>query len=161
MQIEELSSAWTRLMVAPRTVGAAATVLLHALILSALLGVTASVPKPPQPPAWQERRADKLRDAGAQIVRVDIRSELSTRGLVCAGSSYVGIGITADPRTDRIILVGENTPAARAGLQHDDIVLNPSVWREAHQEGALLRVLSLRDGARMTASVRVGKICID
>ena len=139
MRIEELSSTWTRLMVAPRAVGATATVLLHVLILSALLGVTANAPRPPQPAASQERSADMLRDAGDQIVRVDIPSELSTRGLVCAGSSYVGIGITADPRTDRIILVGENTPAARAGLQHDDIVLNPSVWRDAHQEGRCFR----------------------
>ena len=34
-----------------------------------------------------------------------------------------------DPRTERIILVGDDTPASRAGLQHDDIVLNPGVWR--------------------------------
>ena len=51
-------------------------------------------------------------------------------GLACSGSSYVGVGVLADPRTQRIILVGDDTPASRAGLQHDDIVLNPDVWRD-------------------------------
>jgi hypothetical protein len=88
-------------------------------------------------------------------------SRLSTTGLPCSGSSYVGVGVTADPRTERIILVGEDTPASRAGLQHDDIVLNPVVWRDSHQEGVLLRVEVLREGVTMTVPVRVGKICID
>jgi hypothetical protein len=57
--------------------------------------------------------------------------------------------------------VGDNTPASRAGLQHDDIVLNPEVWRDAHQEGVVLHVAILREGARMTVRVRVGKICIE
>jgi hypothetical protein len=68
--------------------------------------------------------------------------------------------VTAQPRTERIILVGDNTPASRAGLQHDDIVLNPEVWRDVHEEGALLHVEILRDGVKMAVSVLVGKICI-
>jgi len=51
-------------------------------------------------------------------------------------------------------------PASRAGLQHDDIVLNPGVWRDAHREGALLHVVILRDGVKMAMAVQVGKICI-
>lgn len=152
----------TAMCVVPRAVAAALTVLLHLLILSALVRVTASViRKPPQPPTAQEMSADKLRGAGDQmIVDVDIRPGLSTNGLACAGSSYVGVGVTADPGTERIILVGDNTPASRAGLQHDDIVLNPLVWRDAHREGALLHVLILRDGSKITVPVRVGRICI-
>ena len=148
--------------VVPRAVAAILTVLLHLLILSALVRVTASViRKPPPAPTAQEISADKLRGAGDQmIVSVDIRPGLSTNGLACAGSSYVGVGVTADPGTERIILVGDNTPASRAGLQHDDIVLNPVVWREAHREGALLQVLILREGAKIWVPVRVGKICI-
>jgi hypothetical protein len=64
------------------------------------------------------------------------------------------------PRTDRIILVGDDTPASRAGLRHDDIVLNPSVWQQARVEGALLLVRVLRDGGQVTLPVLVGRICI-
>ncbi|MDQ6638053.1 MAG: hypothetical protein M3Z15_00105 [Pseudomonadota bacterium] len=137
------------------------TVLLHLLILSALLRVTAGVIEPPPPTAGQEISADRLRGAGRQIVSVDIGPARSTSGLACTGSSYVGVGVTADPRTERIVIVGENTPASRAGLLHDDIVLNPSVWRDAHQNGVVLQVMILREGVKMTVSVRVGEICIE
>ena len=146
--------------VEPRAVAAILTVLLHLLILFALVRVTAIVVKPPQPAAGQEMTADALHGAGEQIVSVDIRAGLSTLGRVCAGSSYVGIGVTATPDSQRIILVGDDTPASRAGLQHDDIVLNPEIWQEGHTEGALLRVEILRNGVKMAVWVLVGKICI-
>ena len=151
-------SGWTRRE--PRALGALLTVLLHGLILFALLRVTAGVVEPLQPPSAQDISADTLRDAGEGIVSVDIRPRPSTSGLACPGSKYVGVGITADPRTQRIIMVGDDTPASRAGLQHDDIVLNPEVWNDAHQEGALLRVRVLRDGMTAIVPVRVGWICI-
>jgi hypothetical protein len=142
-----------------RAIGAATTVLLHALVVIALLRGTVVAPAPP-PPALHGMGADTLRDAGERLVAVDIVPGLSTRGLLCPGSTYLGVGITADPRTQRIILVGDDTPASRAGLQHDDIVLNPDVWNEAHREGALLRVLIVREGVKMIVPVRVGWICI-
>lgn len=144
----------------PRAFAAILTVLLHLPILFALLRVTASVDRPPQPAAEQEVTADKLHGAGERIISVDISPGLSTKGLVCTGSSYVGIGVTATPGSERIILVGENTPASRAGLQRDDIVLNPGVWRDAHTEGALLRVVVLREGVKMALLMLLGKICI-
>jgi hypothetical protein len=147
--------------VVPRAVAATLTVLLHLAILFALLRVTTSVVKPLPPPAGQETSADKLYDAGEQIVSVDIRPGLATSGFACGGSRYVGVGITVDPGTERIILVGDNTPASRAGLQHDDIVLNPEVWRDAHREGVVLHVTILREGVKMTVRVRVGEICIE
>ena len=143
-----------------RVVAAILTALLHLLIVFALVRVTASVGRPPPPAAARETSADKLRDAGERIISVDISPGLSTHGLVCAGSSYIGVGVTAEPGSERIILVGDNTPASRAGLRHDDIVLNPGVWRDAHTEGALLRVLVLREGVKMALAVQVGKICI-
>lgn len=147
--------------VEPRAVGAIVSVLLHVLTLFALVGVTASVVKPPLPPAPEhETTADKLHGAGEQIIEVDIRPGLTTPGLACEGSSYIGVGVTAEPGSERIILVGDNTPAARAGLQHNDIVLNPDVWRDVHQEGALLHVMILRDGVKMAVVMLVGKICI-
>jgi hypothetical protein len=145
-----------------RLVGATLTALLHLLVLWVLLRVAASSDAPPQPPALHAASAEQLRDAGEQLVEVDIRPQLATRrGRACDGSSYVGVGITADPRTDRIILVGENTPASRAGLRHGDIVLNPSVWQHAHVEGSLLAVLVLREGGQVTLPVLVGRICIE
>jgi len=146
--------------VMPRAVAAILTVLLHLLILSALVHVTASSDKPPQPPAEQEASADKLHGAGERIISVDIGPGLSTHGFACAGSSYIGVGVTANPGSERIILVGDDTPASRAGLQRDDIVLNPGVWQDAHEEGALLHVVVLRRGVKMTVTVRVSKICI-
>jgi hypothetical protein len=147
---------------APRAAAAMLTLLLHLLILYALLRVTASVERPPPlpPSAEQPITADTLHDAGERIVSVDIRPGLATRGLVCTGSSYIGVGITATPGSERIILVGDNTPASRAGLRRNDVVLNPVVWRDAHTEGALLRLLVLREGVRLVVSVLVGKICI-
>ena len=145
--------------VEPRAVAAILTVLLHLLILLALVGVTASMIKP-RPLAGQEPRANRVYGAGEQVVDVDISPGLAARGLACAGSSYIGVGVTAEPRTERIMLVGDDTPASRAGLQHDDIVLNPEVWRDAHRDGIVLQVSILRDGVKMTVPVRVGKICI-
>jgi hypothetical protein len=145
----------------PRAVAAVLSVLLHLLILSALLRVAMAVVKPPQPPE-REVTADKLRGAGDKVIRVELRPAMSASDdVVCSGSSYVGVGIASDPHTERILLVGENTPASRAGLQHDDFVLNPDVWRDSRREGVLLHILILREGVKMNVSVRVGKICIE
>ena len=144
----------------PRAIAAVLTVLLHLLILFALIRVPASVIEPPRPATGQETTADRLHGEGEEIVKVDIRPGLSVRGRVCAGSTYVGVGVTATPDSDRIILVGDDTPASRAGLQPDDVVLNPEVWQEARTEGALLRMLILRAGVTRVVTVLVGKICI-
>jgi hypothetical protein len=144
----------------PRAVAGLLSVLLHLLILSAFVRVATDSINTPRP-SDQEATADNLRGAGDRVARVELRPGLLTSGLPCSGSSYVGVGVTADPRTERIILVGDDTPASRAGLQHDDIVLNPAVWRNSHREGELLRVQVLREGVTMIVSVRVGKICID
>src|SRR5258706_7806142 len=141
--------------VVSRAVAATLTVLLHLLVVFALVHVTAIAQRPPHVWTAKEITADKLRGAGERIINVDIGPGLSTTGLACTGSSYVGIGVTATPGTERIILVGENTPASRAGLQRDDIVLNPAVWRGAHREGALLRLMVLREGVKMAVSVLV------
>lgn len=141
----------------PHVAGAALTALLHLWLVFALQ-VAVTVVEPPLPP--HEPTADALHEAGDQVVEVDIHPGLATPGLPCEGSSYVGVGITAEPATERIILVGDNTPASRAGLQHGDVVLNPSVWREARLEGSWLRLRLLRRGVQLEAWVQVGKICI-
>lgn len=140
-----------------RSVAATLSVLLHLLVLAALATVTMNGPTLPLfPPVG----ADRLREAGEQVVDVDISPGLAATGLACEGSSYVGVGITAEPGTERIILVGDNTPASRAGLQHDDVVLNPAVWRDAHREGTLLRLLVRRGRMLIEVPVLVGHICI-
>ena len=144
----------------PRAVAASLSLLLHALVLGALVRVAAGLIEPPASAA-DELSAEKLRGAGERIAVVELRPGLAPSGLPCAGSSYVGVGVTADPRTERIILVGDDTPASRAGLQHDDIVLNPAVWRDSHLEGVLLQVQVLREGATLVVPVKVGKICIE
>jgi len=148
---------------APRAVAATLTVLLHLIVLRALDHTTSRTIEAPRPPSAFEVTADALRGAGErQVIEVHILPGLATlEALACAGSSYVGVGVTADPRTERIIMVGDDTPASRAGLQHDDIVLNPDVWEQSHREGALLLVLVLRESAKLLIPVRVGKICID
>ena len=148
---------------APRFVAATGTVLLHLALVSALVHQTSAVSVPPRPPhlAFEETTAERLHAAQDHVVSVDlVRSDTMTSGLACEGSSYVGIGVTADPRTERIILVGDDTPASRAGLKRDDIVLNPDVWRGVHREGALLELFILRDSVKMAVLVRVGTICI-
>jgi len=147
--------------VAPRAVAASFTVLLHLAIVLGLTRVTTAVEKPPAPPVAHAITVDQLHAVGERIVNVDIvPSGSTTSDLACAGSRYVGVGVTADPRTERVILVGDDTPASRAGLQHDDIVLNPEVWRQTLREGMILRVLVLRDRGKLVIPVRVGTICI-
>lgn len=143
-----------------RAAGVIVTVLVHLLAVVGLLHTTASVEKPPEAPATRAMSADELHGAGERIVRVDIAPGLAARGLACEGSSYVGIGITAVPGSERIVLVGDDTPASRAGLQRDDIVLNPEIWHGARREGELLRVVVLRAGARKVLWVLVGRVCI-
>ena len=148
--------------VSHRAVAAALTVLLHALVFAALLHVSTRAVVPPPPSAWFEVSAERLRDAGERVVAVELVPEISGGALLCPGSSYVGVGITADPRTERIVMVGDDTPASRAGLRRDDIVLNPAVWGEAHEDGTVLFVRVLRaDGQQATLRVRVGRICIE
>ena len=145
----------------PRAVAAMLSGLLHLLILSLLVHVATGLVEPPQP-SNLEATADKLRGAGERIARVELLGAgHPTSRLACSGSSYVGVGVLADPRTERIILVGDDTPASRAGLQRDDIVLNPNVWRDSHREGALLQVQVLREGVTMVLSVHVSRICIE
>jgi hypothetical protein len=146
--------------VEPRAIATILSVLLHLLLSFALVRPQASADGPPMASAEHDLTADKLRGAGERIISVYLRPGLAVDGLACTGSSYIGVGITATPGSERIILVGDDTPASRAGLRHDDVVLHPAVWQDEHTEGALLRVVILREGVKRVVPVRVGKICI-
>ena len=145
----------------PRAVGAVTTLLVHALTVYALLHVTSVALAPAPHPPLRPVVAETLHGAQRHVVSVDlVRADTITSSRACEGSSYVGIGVTADPRTERVILVGDDTPASRAGLKRNDIVLNPEVWHGRHAEGELLELLVLRDRARLMVAVRIGTICI-
>lgn len=145
--------------IASRASAAVLTVLLHLLILAGLQRVTAITTRPP--PAEQEISARRLHGVGEHLVRVDVHpAPAQARGRECAGSSYVGVGVTVAPATHRIILVGDDTPASRAGLRHDDVVLNPQIWDRSYPEGTMLRVDILRAGVRRAVWLQVGRICI-
>ena len=147
--------------VAPRAVAASFTVLLHLGIALGLLHVTADGEKPPPPPSVYGIAVDRLYAAGERIVSVDIVAPgWTSADLACPGSRYVGVGVTTETRTERIMLVGDDTPASRAGLRPDDIVLNPEVWDQPLRAGLVLHVLVLRDGGKFLIPVRVGTICI-
>jgi hypothetical protein len=143
-----------------RAVGTFLTVLLHLLILGIVLEVRLPANAPEGPTGALDVDPTRLREAGEEVVRVDIAPGGAAPGVICEGSSYVGVGITAEPSTERIILVGEDTPAARAGLRRSDVVLNPAVWREARSEGVMLHLRIRRGRARLEVPVLVGRICI-
>jgi len=147
--------------VVPRAAAASFTVLLHLWIALGLLHVTDGGEKPTPPLGAYGIPIDRLYAAGERIVGVDIVAPGPTNSdLACPGSRYVGVGVTTETRTERIILVGDDTPASRAGLRHDDIVLNPEVWEQPLRAGMVLQVRVLREEGQVVIPVRVGTICI-
>jgi S1-C subfamily serine protease len=77
----------------------------------------------------------------------------------CGGPVYTGIGATVN-RAGFIIDLAPEGPAQRAGLQPGDAILNLedlpiNTYPAGHRVGLRL----LRDGAEMSATVRIDAIC--
>jgi len=77
----------------------------------------------------------------------------------CRGTVYTGIGATVN-RAGFIIELAPEGPAQRAGLQPGDAILNLedlpiNTYPAGHRVGLRL----LRDGAEMSATVRIDAIC--
>ena len=77
----------------------------------------------------------------------------------CRGTVYTGIGATVN-RAGFIIDLAPEGPAQRAGLQPGDAILNLedlpiNTYPAGHRVGLRL----LRDGAEMSATVRIDAIC--
>ncbi len=76
-------------------------------------------------------------------------------------SSYVGIGIMSG-RDGAVIMVGDNTPAARAGLQVGDVIVNhEQIGPDRYSAGTPLFLRIARAGVSKTVVVVVGAVCYD
>lgn len=75
---------------------------------------------------------------------------------------YNGIGISYDSFIyQRIIKVGINTPAEKAGLQIGDKLADLSPIRDMYPIGTVLTLPIIRNGIMLYINVTIGKICIN
>jgi hypothetical protein len=144
-----------------RPICAALVLLLHALTVLALLPTSSAAP-PPQhtkpPPQAPERLTGADRDV---TVRVKLPGPGNAGGISCTGGSYIGVGVMVSAR-DEVMMVGERTPAERAGLMRGDKVMNGEVWtRDSNVAGTVLHLVIMRDGKQFERDVTVGRICTD
>ena len=136
-----------------RTLGVVGTVLLHALIVLAMLDLTA-----------HERKLPKKGDPVAVHIPPSIDrltgEENVGAGLACGGYHYNGVGILVSPGTGVVIDVGDNTPAQRAGLLVGDILLDrDQLQPDAYQPGTNLTLRVQRDGRELAIHIHIGRIC--
>jgi C-terminal processing protease CtpA/Prc len=151
----------------PRIVGTAGSIALHALLILSLLHITGTAPKPPpQHTDWKdepEQVTKLLRGADQGLVPTTPIADGQTiaGGITCADRSYVGIGIMIASFMDRVMMVGDDTPASRAGLLPGDFILNPGELGTNFEEGHVLNLRVSRDGVEMAITVAVRRICQD
>ncbi len=136
-----------------RAIGAAASTALHALVLAAFVRVPAPIiPPPPTHTTWRYEQGHeppvKLRGA-----------DRAGMGLACV-KSYIGVGVQMS-FTDRVIEVGINTPAERAGVLVGDQVLNSPFDAADWRDGKTVLLVVSRGGLTLPLTVEVGKICQD
>jgi hypothetical protein len=145
-----------------RVIGAAASVVLHALLGLSLMRVTAGASPPPRGSQAAEKRessAERIYGAGLAIYTNPGNTSTAT-GLACAKHSYIGIGVMLSFQDNHIIAVGDNTPAARAGLREGDIIANVEVLDYGQaKEGTIHHLIVSRGGLASPVRVVVGRIC--
>ncbi len=131
--------------------GLATSLVLHGLVAFSLVW---------QPPVDDRRKPVKADPQLVEPVAEQLKGyDGEGVGLACGGSNYDGLGIMTDG-FGRVIDVGPNTPAERAGLLRDDIFLNsedfwPGKFKPGHND-----VLKIRRGAqRLDLPVTIGVIC--
>lgn len=137
-----------------RFIAITGTILLHLLLLLALLPVV-----PTQQPAGDTDRPQDVKSlkGGQGLVEAKIIAGEGLSGASCQGGSYVGIGLTVG-RNGFIMMVGENTPASRAGLERGDVILNEGdLWIKEWKEGDIV-VIKLHN---REVSMKTEKICYD
>lgn len=143
-----------------RTGGLILTLLLHAALLLSLVRVTGSSAAPPpkqtnHPPAPHlHARSDSV---DVLLIPGDGKGGIHKP---CAGTEYVGIGVMLSSRGDWILLIGENTPASRAGLHIGDTVLNREALNEPRL-GATIRLVIERGGSQFPVEMAAATICND
>jgi hypothetical protein len=136
-----------------RLIGAAASSALHALVLASMIVAwpKSSPPPPPKHTSWKYTGTEapvKLRGA-----------DRAGMGLACV-KSYIGVGVQMS-FTDRVMEVGINTPAERAGVQVGDHVTNSPFDREDWRNQRTVTLIVSRGGVAVPLVVEVGKICQD
>lgn len=139
----------------PRLTGIVGSLGLHALLILSLLHATASAPKPPPQggTAWLDH------DETPPIKH--LRGADDVDGVIHCANSYIGIGVLIASFRDRVLMVGENTPAERGGLLPGDYILNPSELGTNFEEGHVLNLRVSRDGVELAITVAVRRICQD
>lgn len=137
-----------------RIVGIVGTIALHLLLLFSLLPVVSSS----QQPAGEINRPTDVKSlkAGQGLVEAKIVAGEGLYGASCEGGSYIGLGFTVG-RNGFVLMVGENTPASRAGLTHGDVVLNEGDLMKSWELGETV-VVKLHD---REIRMKTEKICYD
>lgn len=134
-----------------RICGAAGSLLLHALVIFLLLSHTSVVYKPPE-----QHTAVDVEYAREQKLKGE---ETIGNGLECGGYHYTGVGILV-ASSGRILDVGPNTPASRAGLKEGDILVDENqLAPDRFVIGTTVHVLVRRDGVVFDVPIHIGRIC--
>ncbi len=146
-----------------RYLGAAASGLAHVLLLLLLLDATSRATKLPPKPADIAREHTAQHVYGAGLVPVNLQDGTGMHlGQECPDRHYTGIGVLTSSAEDRIIDIGPNTPAERAGLKRGDAILNPEVFQtDNYPPGAILHLRIRRDDGELEVRVVPAKICND
>lgn len=77
----------------------------------------------------------------------------------CEHGEYTGVGIMSGVG-GRVWLVGENTPASRAGLKDDDIILNVDILApDRYSVGTPLTLEVMRGDQHLRLVVFIGRVC--
>lgn len=153
-------------MRAARITGATGSLLVHVFLILSLLHITGTAPAQiHRHTEWKEETADptvKLRGADKGLVPQEKTPEglAISGGDPCQDRSYIGIGVLVSV-LDRVLMVGDNTPASRAGLRVGDVVMNPEEFQKSRDEGTVLRLRIERDGVVQVIVMAAQRICQD
>ena len=149
-----------------RSVALALSLLLHAGVFAALAvhlvdvvpvssarGVLVGLVLPPG------RLVPAPESAGPLPPRDVVSAGSRIQPIGCGGPVYTGIGATVN-RAGFIIDLAPEGPAQRAGLQPGDAILNlEDLPINTYPAGHRIGLRLLRDGAEMSATVRIDAIC--
>jgi hypothetical protein len=137
-----------------------AHVALLAFVAGAIPGCT--------PPSSGYPQGEKMRDLSGmdkepvplQVTLLGDGQGMTPEDLVeCEGGEYVGIGIWQGPG-GAVLMVGDNTPASRAGMRVGDVLLNGDILEpNRYPKGTAVRLRVLRGGAELLLTIFVGRVC--
>lgn len=139
---------------------ALAVFMAHLMLLASLTTYTASAPPPPPPPTQGGSSDVKVAsDSPVTVKPLSGDGSIHTTGDECTSKKYyVGLGLRYWPNLGYVTMVGHNTPAANAGIQMGDVLLDgPDVDTLAAGTRIVLHIM--RGSKPMTFHLTVAKIC--